>query len=1088
MRTLSAAPASLRVLQHESAGRVFLRPTSFAELFGYHLAQFPRATLIAGGTDLMVYANQRYERFECLIALDALPELRRFECTPREITIGAGLALTHVEALLEHHCPSDARSARVQLWPLFSSRLIRNRATLGGNLGTASPIGDSPPVWLALDAQLALVSAQGERRIPVSEFFTGYRQTALAAGELIASVHIPRPTPRIQRFYKASKRTLDDISTVAAAFALDLTSEGNVESLRIAYGGIAATPLRATAVEQLALGKAWNRATLARLLAELAHVGTPLADFRGSAEYRRALIGRLFEKFFAETSEPRGGGRMTPAVGKALSHEAARGHVTGSAKYVDDLGPSLANLVHAWPVIAPHAHAKVLAIDSSAALREPGVLTQLTAADVPGVNDTGPSRRDEPLFPDEVVFHGQAVAWVLADSEEEARCGAAQVSVTYEPLPAILSIEQAIAAQSFLAEPEFMRRGDPERALEAAPLRLQGELFIGGQEHFYLETQAALAWYDEGDSLFVQSSTQHPTETQEIVARVMGVPKSVVVVQCLRMGGAFGGKETASQRVGGDRSARHTQAEASRARTADTRSRHDDDRQAPPFFGALRCRRERDGQTARARRAVVEADGGCSLDLSSPVLARAMFHVDNCYLLPNVKVVGRACRTNMVSHTAFRGFGGPQGMLVIEEILARVAGRLGLAPHVVRARNFYAAGDDTHYGQPVRDADRILRIWSELQTSSRYEARTQEIARFNADNADNKRGLAITPVKFGISFTASFYNQAGALVLIYKDGSVQVNHGGTEMGQGLHTKMLQIAADALGVALESVRIMPTRTDKVPNTSATAASSGSAIRMVQRCAMPATRCASRLAEVAARRFQTHPEDIAFADGRAFCLHDESLSLTFAELVSQAYQQRVALSATGLLPHAATSTTTARPAAANRFSYYAYGAAVSEVEVDAFTGQYRLLRVDILHDVGDSLSPLIDRGQIEGGFMQGVGWLTSEELVWNAASGALATAGASTYKLPSLGECPPILEVALLTRAAEPGVVHGSKAVGEPPFMLAFSVREALRAAIAAFGAGGITELASPATPEAVFWAIERVQRRAQRSRSDRNAAE
>jgi xanthine dehydrogenase small subunit len=300
VRSLSAAPASLRVLQHESGGRVFLRPSSVADLFGYW-AQFPQATLIAGGTDLIVYANQRFQRFECLIAIDALPELHRFECTPDEITIGAGLALTHVEALLADSCPGDA-ALLAQLWPLFSSRLIRNRATLGGNLGTASPIGDSLPVLLALDAALTLLSAQGERRLALSEFFTGYRQTALAAGELIASVHIPRPTPQLQRFYKASKRALDDISTVAAAFALDLSADGNVERLRIAYGGIAATPLRATAAEQLALGKPWNRTTLARLLAELATFGTPLADFRGSAEYRRALIGRLFEKFFAETA------------------------------------------------------------------------------------------------------------------------------------------------------------------------------------------------------------------------------------------------------------------------------------------------------------------------------------------------------------------------------------------------------------------------------------------------------------------------------------------------------------------------------------------------------------------------------------------------------------------------------------------------------------------------------------------------------------------------------------------------------------------------------------------------------------------
>jgi xanthine dehydrogenase large subunit len=420
-------------------------------------------------------------------------------------------------------------------------------------------------------------------------------------------------------------------------------------------------------------------------------------------------------------------------------------------------------------------------------------------------------------------------------------------------------------------------------------------------------------------------------------------------------------------------------------------------------------------------------------------------------------------------------------MIAIEDILARIALHLNLPPHVVRERNFYVPGDTTHYAQPVKDADRIARIWNELKSSSEFESRWHHTQAWNAEHPHTKRGLAITPVKFGISFTTAFYNQAGALVLIYKDGSVQVNHGGTEMGQGLHTKMLQVAADGLGLPLSDVRIMPTRTDKVPNTSATAASSGSDLNgAAVRNACESLR--QRLADVAARRFATHPDEIVFSSGRVFAFHAPADSASFAEIVQLAYADRVPLFSTGYYRtpniHFDRHTGTGKP-----FHYFAYGAAVTEVEVDRYTGQYVIRRVDILHDVGDSLSPMIDRGQVEGGFIQGVGWLTTEELIWSP-SGALATAGASTYKLPTLGECPDVFRVELLTKAAEPGVVHGSKAVGEPPFMLAFSAREALRAAVAAFG--GSAELASPATPEAVFWAIERGTTRA--TQSTRSAAE
>jgi xanthine dehydrogenase large subunit len=758
-------------------------------------------------------------------------------------------------------------------------------------------------------------------------------------------------------------------------------------------------------------------------------------------------------------------------VGKAISHESARAHVTGAAKYVDDLWQSLTNVAHLWPVCSPHARARVVSIDKSAALNEPGVLCVLTADDVPGENDTGPARHDEPLFPSEVGHHGQAVAWVAAETEELARLAAAKVLVSYEPLPAILSIEAAIAAGSFHTDLERIRRGEPEQALASARHRLEGELWVNGQEHFYLETQAALAWVDEADSVFVQSSTQHPTETQEIVSRVLKRAKNQIVVQCLRMGGGFGGKETqanawaAVAALVAVKLRRPARARLTRYQDMVlTGKRH-------PFLGRFAVGFD-DAGKLRALSLDLFSDGGWSLDLSSPVLFRAMFHADNCYLVEHMQVTGRVCKTHMVSHTAFRGFGGPQGMIMIEDIIARVARYLDLPPDVVRQRNFYQPGDCAHYGQPVRDADRIQRIWDELKASSDFDARQAETLEFNRQNAYLKRGIAITPVKFGISFTTAFYNQAGALVLIYTDGTVQVNHGGTEMGQGLHTKMLQIAADGLGLPLDVIRVMPTRTDKVPNTSATAASSGSDLNGA--AVLSACRTLRRrLSEVAARHFHTHPEDIQIEDGSVFPFSQPGAAVSFKTIVLEAYQQRVPLFSSGYYRtpniHFDRVKGTGKP-----FHYYAYGAAVSEVELDAFSGQYTIRRADLLHDVGDSISPLVDRGQVEGGFIQGIGWLTTEQLVWNA-EGALSSSGASTYKLPSLGECPPELNVALLERAKEPNVVYGSKAVGEPPFMLAFSVREALRAAVSAFaGPGQVVELASPATPEAVFWAIEKVK--------------
>ena len=758
-------------------------------------------------------------------------------------------------------------------------------------------------------------------------------------------------------------------------------------------------------------------------------------------------------------------------VGRGVRHESAALHVTGRALYTDDLHPRTKGVLHAWPVQAPHAHALVTALRVDAAAGVPGVVRVLTAQDVPGVADAG-VKGDEPLFPQEVCFHGHAVCWVLGETPEAARRGADAVEVDYEALPSIITLAEAVEAESFQGSQPTLRRGDADAGLERSRHVFSGELEMAGQEHFYLETHAALATVEDDGGIFVQSSTQHPSETQEIVARVLGLANHEVTVQCLRMGGGFGGKEmqphgyAAVAALGATLTGRPVRLRLTRTQDLTmTGKRHG-------FHARWRVGFDDDGRL-QALEATLTSDGGWSLDLSEPVLARALCHVDNNYWIPDIRVTGRIARTHKTSQTAFRGFGGPQGMLVIEDILGRCAPLLGIEPHELRRRNFYQDGQRTPYGQVITQAGRIHRAWEQVTEEGQLERRRAGIAAFNAAHEHRKRAVAVTPVKFGISFNLTAFNQAGALVHVYKDGSVLVNHGGTEMGQGLHTKMLQVAATALGVPLGTVRLAPTRTDKVPNTSATAASSGADLNGgAVKAACEQIR--ERLAVVAAQRLGVPAPDVRFDDGVVSGLGSDR-TLPWADLVRSAYFARTQLFAAGYHRTEGLHWNSALMQG-SPFKYFAHGVAATEVEVDGFTGAYRTLRVDIVHDVGDSLSPLVDVGQIEGAYVQGAGWLTLEDLRWDTgdgeARGRLATASASTYKLPSLAEMPPVLNVALLGRSHEEGTVYGSKAVGEPPLMLAISVREALRQACAAFGAEGTSvDLASPATPEAVFWALQ-----------------
>jgi xanthine dehydrogenase molybdopterin binding subunit/xanthine dehydrogenase small subunit len=1079
----------LEPVTYSNNGETFYRPESLRELLEL-LRLNPSAQLVAGATELGLKITKLFQKFPVLISLEGVRELQELEKTDTEWRLGAALPLTTVwEAV------GGEFLALSTMFRWFGSRQIRNRATLGGNLVTASPIGDSAPVLLALDAEVELVSAEGARRLPLCDFFVGYRKTELKPGEIMRTIVIPRERSddrgrkRLCQFYKVSRRREMDISTVSGCFRVELDSDGYVKSARLVYGGVAVMPSRVRSAEEGLTGKAWTAESVAAVRPLVLKAFTPITDVRGSADYRRDLVPELLEKFFEETQV----GLRTPWEHRALAapalsengslpHESGHIHVSGEALYVDDESAER-GMLEVWPVCSPYARARILRRDATEARQMPGIAQVLFAEDVPGMNDVGAVRQDEPLLAtEEVYYHGQIVALVVGETEESCRLAAERVRVEYEPLPAILTIQQAITANSFHTEPNYIRRGDVDGALQEAPLRLAGEFEMGGQDHFYLESQAAWAEPGEDGTIQISSSTQYPTEVQQAIAHLLRVAAHKVVVKCPRMGGGFGGKETQAVIP----AALAALAAASTKRPVRVRFNRDQDMivtgKRHPFLARFEVGFDHEGQIL-ALRADLISNGGWSLDLSIAVTDRALFHLDNAYYVPAVEFGGRVARTNITSNTAFRGFGGPQGMLVIEEIMDRIARTTGLRPEVVRERNLYRGTGETnttHYGQEIED-NRIQRIWRELLVTSEFAERRDEIANWNTSHPSARRGLAVTPVKFGISFTVTHFNQAGAFVLIYQDGSVQVNHGGTEMGQGIHTNIKAIAARELGLTPDRIRVMPTSTDKVPNASATAGSTGTDLNGA------ATRNAcrelnGRLRPVAAtilahKTGESIPaESLRFTNNAVFAeLHPESV-VRFEEVVRRAYHERISLSTTGYYRTPAIHYDRVR-GWGKPFHYFAVGAAVSEVEIDGRTGMMRLLRVDILHDVGDSINTGINRGQVEGGFIQGMGWLTTEALMWDK-EGRLLTHSPDTYKIPAVGDIPPDFRVSFLSHASQANTIYGSKAVGEPPLMLAISVREAIRDAVAAFGeSGGLIPLASPATSEAIFTALtERRKRR------------
>jgi xanthine dehydrogenase large subunit len=760
-------------------------------------------------------------------------------------------------------------------------------------------------------------------------------------------------------------------------------------------------------------------------------------------------------------------------VGVSRPHESAHLHVAGVAPYIDDL-PELAGTLHAALGLSPVAHGRIEAVDIERIRALPGVVDVLVAADIPGVNDCGAIVHDDPILAEgEVHYLGQPVFAVIATERELARRAAAQAreALKIEPLPALLTPLAAHEAGSYVLPPMHLQRGEARRAIDAAPHRLAGRLSVGGQEQFYLEGQISYAIPTENDGLKVLCSTQHPSEMQHAVSHALGLHAHHVHVECRRMGGAFGGKESQSALFA------CVAAVAARKlrRPVKLRLDRDDDFMITGRRHGFEYKYEV-GYDDDGRLLGVEIDmvsnAGFSTDLSGPVMTRALCHFDNAYWMPDVAIHGYSARTNTQSNTAFRGFGGPQGAIASEVIVDSVARALGKDALAVRRANFYGVGERnvTPYGQRVED-NVIHELVSELADRADYEARRGQVEAFNATSPVLKKGLALTPVKFGISFNVKHFNQAGALVHVYADGSMLVNHGGTEMGQGLNTKVAQVVAHELGVSFERVRCTATDTQKVVNTSATAASTGSDLN--GKAAQDAARqIRERLAAHAAERFGGKASDVRFAND---VVSANGYQLPFPEFVRGAYEARVQLWSDGF--YATPGLSWDREKLQGRpFFYYAYGAALSEVVVDTLSGEWKLLRADVLHDAGRSLNPAIDIGQVEGAFIQGMGWLTMEELVWHPKTGLLMTHAPSTYKIPTANDCPPVFDVRLFENANAEDSIHRSKAVGEPPLLLPFSVFLAIRDAVSAVGGHRVDPpLRAPATCESILDAVEAVRR-------------
>jgi len=1064
-------------LRLEGDGCTWHRPTTLAGCLALK-ASHPQAKIVVGNSELEIERKFRSSTWQQLICTTHVPELNTLEEVGGGLRIGASTTLSRITHKLEHlmsdkppHATQVYKAMLAQLkW--FAGTPIRNVAAIGGNVANASPISDLNPVLMACKAIFTLIKVDGStREIAAKEFFKErmYRQTHLGADELLMSIFVPETRElEFANGYKASRRRDDDIAIVTCGLrmALDKGAQGVVISeAGFAYGGMAASSVCARKTEAFLIGKVLSHETLKAAL-EVLPDDLPLDASApgGMIEYRRTMAASFLYKFFLSVmhqatpdlldaadvsatldyqrptshglqhykeaghkiiTDPGGQAVTGPfnvdqGVGKSAKHMAGDLHVTGEANYLDDA--PLAGGLYGGVVMSSKSRAKILSVDASAALALEGVHGYFDHKDVQGSNAWGAIIWDEEVFATTDVYTtGAPIGIVVAETHALARKAASLVKVEYEVLDAILTIEEAIAADSFIGDAAVISRGDAVSVLATAKNIVEGEVRIGGQEHFYLETQASLVVPGENDEFTVYASTQNPTKTSNFVAAAIGVPKNKVVCKVKRMGGGFGGKETRSVYLS------MALAVAAQKTGKPVRCMLDRDTdmctagQRHPFLLKYKVAFSDDGMLLAAD-CQLFSNGGFSMDLSRPVLDRALFHVENAYNIPNLRVTGRVCRTNLPSNTAFRGFGGPQGIMSAEAYVEHVARALGRPPEEIREKNLYATrGAVTHYKQELVDCH-IREMWAQVKETSDFATRRAAVDAFNGCNRWKKRGLAMMPVKFGMSFTAKFMNQASALVHVYTDGTVLVSHGGTEMGQGLHTKMCQIAASELGVPLDKVFISETSTDKCANTHPTAASVGADLN-------------GFAVQDACKQITARLEKYRHKDA----------NMPFKDIAMAAWLDRVDLSAHGFYktPDLGFDFNTGEGRA---FHYHAYGVAACEVEVDVLSGDFQTLRVDILHDVGDSLNPAVDIGQVEGAFVQGLGLFTLEEMVW-MKNGQLFTRGPSTYKIPSANDIPIDFRVRLFEDAPNRRTIYSSKGVGEPPLNLAIAVPLAIKDAVA-----------------------------------------
>ncbi|KAJ2598131.1 hypothetical protein GGF39_002768 [Coemansia sp. RSA 1721] len=1074
-------PLSIASQNPSSWCQHFYRPLTLDGLLAV-IEQHPQAKLVAGNSEVGVEMRLKKSKFPVQVYINDVAELQAIEECSDKVIFGANISLERfaraLDALVQRHAPERTQSfaALRENLRFFAGNQIRNVATIAGNIATASPISDLNPVFMAAKASVILASAHGKRRtVPMSEFFLGYRRTAMLPSEVIYGVSVPFTAKgEIVRAFKQAKRRDDDIAIVTCGLRVLVDGSNKVVDASFAYGGMAPTTVLAARAADCAIGGAWGDAELLdRLMREVqAQLRLDYTVPGGMAEYRTALAVSFVYKFWAiscralgiDSAEALMAGQMEDdaaervlckgkqqyasvtdraIVGKGVAHLSALRQTTGEARYIDDM-PAVAGELYLALVLSPHAHARILSIDSEPALRISGVHRVLTARDVPGTNCWNIFHDEEILPSEEVHYSGQPVALVLADNQRIAQEAARAVKVDYEPLPAVLTVRDAVDQNALFAEERVLRNGDVDRELAHSDHVLSGESYCGAQEHFYLETMASITVpRGEGDEYDIYASTQNPTETQMVCAETLGVPASQIVCHVKRMGGGFGGKESRSVLLAAFTTlgAYHTNRSVRIMLDRDEDMRTSGQRH--PFLGRWTVGFSRAGKL-RALRMRVFSNGGFSHDLSMGVLERAVSHVDNCYRIPATEIVGRVCRTNTQSNTAFRSFGGCQGMFLLESMLCEIADKLGKHVEEIRALNMYRKNDVTPFSQTLDDWN-VPRMWEQLGDSAQYAERRRAVDEFNSKSRFRKRGLAQVPTKFGISFGVKHLNQGMSLVHVYMDGSVLVAHGGTEMGQGLHTKMAQIAAETLGLPLSSIFISETATNTAANTSPTAASASSDLN-----GYAVYNACKELADRLRPYRERMPQE------------------PFSKIARVAYLDRCSLTAAG---HYATPDIGFdwQKNEGLLYFYFTQGVAIAEVELDTLTGAHTTIRVDVMMDVGKSLNKALDIGQIEGAFAQGQGWTTSEEFLY-FPSGPLFTQGPGNYKIPSALDIPRDFRVSLLENVEYNTLktIYSSKGIGEPPLFLGSSVFFALRDAVVAArkqrGIQSPLHMESPATPE------------------------